>query len=436
MREIRDPQLIDVLAALEGLTNWESRPRDAMRVGLEPIKDLAARLGHPERRFRSIHVAGTKGKSSTCALLEAALKRAGYRVGRYASPHVEYFGERMSLDGQPAPEPAMAAAIRRALEALKAARAENTPAADATWFDVLTIAAFLLFAEAGVEWAVVETGLGGRLDSTNIVPSDIGIVTNIELEHTEVLGSTREKIAFEKAGIIKPGSIAITALPVSDAAGAVIAARAAEVGARLIVPHMAVASTIAERNLLLAGTALDALGESGVTVKDGGPLGAWLLDGATQAAARLPGRMECLEVRVKENGGVPVPVVLDGAHVPFNLAAVLDDLKATPGHEGPCLAVISIARDKDAEGLLSVLAGAGVSAILTQANDRAREPAELAAIAARLGLDHAVEADPLNAYAQALRSAAETGRWVLVTGSLYMTGVVPRQTQSIIRPPL
>src|SRR6218665_1044991 len=130
MREIRDQHLIDVLAELD------------------PIRDLAARLGHPERSFRSIHVAGTKGKSSTCALLEAALCRAGFRVGRYSSPHVEYFGDRMTLEGAPAAEPAIADAIALAMEALKAARAERTAAADATWFDVLTIAAFVLFRQA------------------------------------------------------------------------------------------------------------------------------------------------------------------------------------------------------------------------------------------------------------------------------------------------
>ncbi|MCX8996269.1 Mur ligase family protein [Rhizobiaceae bacterium BDR2-2] len=431
MRKIHDQHLIDVLAELDGLTNWESRPRDGMRVDLEPIRDLAARLGHPERSFRSIHVAGTKGKSSTCALLEAALSRAGFRVGRYSSPHVEYFGERMTLDGHTAPEPVMAQALARALEALKQARAQQTPAADATWFDVLTIAAFLVFREAGVEWAVVETGLGGRLDSTNVVPSDVAIVTNIELEHTEVLGDTRAKIAFEKAGIVKPARIAVTPLTADDEAGAVIAARADELGAALIVPVLPEDATIAERNTQVVGAALEALGERGVAAKGGAaagkPLGAWLLDRATLEAARLPGRMEFFDVNVGEGAGARrVHVVLDGAHVPFNLAAVLADLRRTPEHAGACLAVVSIARDKDAEGLLGVLAKAGVTAILTRANDRSRDPAELAAVAEKLGLAYSVEADPLDAYAGALRRAAAAGQWVLVTGSLYMTGVVPR----------
>lgn len=431
MRDVRDQQLIDVLAELDGLTNWESRPRDGMRVGLDPIHDLAARLGHPERSFRSIHVAGTKGKSSTCALLEAALCRAGFRVGRYSSPHVEYFGERMTLDGHPAAEPLMASALLRAMEALKAARADNTAAAHATWFDVLTIAAFVLFRDAGVEWAVVETGLGGRLDSTSVVPSDVAIITNIELEHTEVLGKTRAKIAFEKAGIIKPARIAITPLPASDEAGAVIAARADELGAALIVPVLPDITTISERNARIVGAALEALGERGVRAKGGAaagkPLGAWLLDRATLEAARLPGRMEFFDVEVgKGDKARTVHVVLDGAHVPFNLAAVLADLRLTPDHTGACLAVVSIARDKDAEGLLGLLAKEGATAIFTHATDRSRDPQELADIAAKVGLICTVIADPLKAYAQALETAALSGQWVLVTGSLYMTGVVPR----------
>lgn len=431
MREIRDQHLRDVLAELDGLTNWESRPRDGMRVDLEPIRDLAARLGHPERSFRSIHVAGTKGKSSTCALLEAALCRAGFRVGRYSSPHVEYFGERMTLDGKPAAESVIAEVLGRALDALKAARAEDTAAAHATWFDALTVAAFLLFREAGVEWAVVETGLGGRLDSTNIVPSDVAIVTNIELEHTEVLGDTRARIAYEKGGILKPGRIAVTPLPATDEAGAVIAARADELGAALIVPIVPQPTTIAERNARVVGAALEALGERGVRAKGGEaagkPLGAWLLDRATLEAARLPGRMEFRDVTVGEGAEArTVHVVLDGAHVPFNLAAVFADLRETPEHAGRCLAVLSIARDKDAEGLLGVLAREGVTAILTRANDRSRDPAELANLAERIGLAHSVEPDPLKAYAAALEEAARTGQWVLVTGSLYMTGIVPR----------
>ena len=166
-----------------------------MRVGLEPMQDLAARLGDPQKSFRSIHVAGTKGKGSVSALIEAALAHAGLRVGRYASPHVERITERVSVQGHDVDEPTLARALNRALDAYEAARKAGTPAANATWFDLLTAAAFIIFAETQREWAVIEVGLGGRLDSTNIVDGEIAVVTNIALEHTEILGNTRAAIA-------------------------------------------------------------------------------------------------------------------------------------------------------------------------------------------------------------------------------------------------
>ena len=188
-------ELAKAMARLDALTNWERRPRATMRVGLEPMIDLAARLGDPQNSFRSIHVAGTKGKGSVSALIEAALTRAGLRVGRYASPHVERLTERVSLEGREVDEASLARALDSALDAYEAARKAGSPAADATWFDLLTAAAFIIFAETRREWAVVEVGLGGRLDSTNIVNGEIAVVTNIGLEHTEILGDTRAAIA-------------------------------------------------------------------------------------------------------------------------------------------------------------------------------------------------------------------------------------------------
>ncbi len=423
---VEDPLLDAVLNDLDRLTNWENRPRGAMRVNLDCIRDLSERLDYPELHFRSIHVTGTKGKSSTAALLEASLRKAGFRVGRYSSPHVDHIGERMTLDGEPVDERAMAEVLSRALDVFRTARRAGTAGQDATWFDLMTIAAFDLFRERGVEWAIVEAGLGGRLDSTNIVDSDIAIITNVELEHTDVLGDTRTKIAFEKAGIIKPGSVAVTPLTEMDDAGAVIAVKARTMGATLAVPAIPRDATLEERNALIAGAALDTLGERGVWEKSGSPyprsLGNWLIDDAVLKAARLPGRMERLAVAVDAAGDVPV--VIDGAHVPFNLRAVLNDLKRESDFSGPFTAVFSVARDKDAEGLLRVLQAEDVELVLTRATTRSRDPGELAAIAARFGLKHVVEPDPLVAYKGALHDAVENGRWVLVTGSLYLAGVV------------
>ncbi|MBB3655449.1 dihydrofolate synthase/folylpolyglutamate synthase [Rhizobium sp. BK650] len=417
----QNPRLIEALSQLDQLTNWEQRPRGEMRVGLEPILDLSARLGNPHHAFRSIHVAGTKGKSSTSALLEAGLRHAGISVGRYASPHVEHISERVSVNGRPVEEAALAEALFVALDALRTARTEGTAAEAATWFDMLTAAGFLIFRNAGVEWAVVETGLGGRLDSTNIVASDVSIITNIGLEHTEILGKTRAAIAFEKAGIIKPHSTVVTPLEADDEAGAVIARRAADIEARLVRPDFSGLKTIAERNVAVAGAALDVLGELGVEAKDGRTVGGWLIDKAAEQESQLPGRLERFVVPVAGRG---VSVALDGAHVPFNLEAVLDDLSGMEGFSGQGIAVVAIAADKDATGLLEVMGRSGVSPIFTSVSDRFRSPAEMQRIADKVGLASEMIEDPQKAYEAALVRASAAGAWVIVTGSLYLVGLL------------
>jgi dihydrofolate synthase/folylpolyglutamate synthase len=416
---IKNKQLLQALAELDQLTNWESRARGEMRVGLEPILDLADRLGNPHQAFRSIHVAGTKGKSSTCALLEAGLRHAGISVGRYSSPHVEHISERISINGTPVSEAALGAALTQCLTAMRAARSEGTAAEAATWFDLLTAAGFLVFRDAGVEWAVVETGLGGRLDSTNIVASDIAVITNIGLEHTEILGDTRRAIAFEKAGIIKPDSIVVTLLDATDEAGEVIDARARELGSRVLRPDVSALQTIADRNTALAGLTLDALGQ--LQPAPSKSVGAWLLDGDARQAAQLPGRLELFHVPTAQGD---VAVVLDGAHVPFNLEAVLSDLARLDGFAVPGIAVVAIAADKDAAGLLQAFSRYPISLIFTSVSDRFRSPEELHALAAGLGITSRIVADPQAAYAQAVAEAAGSNAWVLVTGSLYLVGAL------------
>ncbi|HTZ68392.1 MAG TPA: Mur ligase family protein [Roseiarcus sp.] len=423
MAENRD--LARATARLDKLTDWERRPRSKMRVGLEPMIDLAHRLGDPQKSFRSIHVAGTKGKGSVSALIEAALVRAGFRVGRYASPHVERLTERVSLDGREIDEPALARALNRALDAYEAARKAATAAATATWFDLLTAAAFVVFAETGREWAVVEVGLGGRLDSTNIVMGEIAVVTNIGLEHTEILGKTRAKIAREKVGILKPGARLVTPLDMHDEAGRVLQARADELDAPVTRPLLSAEATIEEANVALAGAALDQLGAKGVSAPALGqaPVGAWLIDAETRAAARLPGRMERFDIEV---GSRRVPVVLDGAHVPFNIQAVLRDLALKPDLAGPCVAIVALAGDKDAEGFLAELGQRASTIIFTAlpGSSRGRSPAELRALAAALGLESKVEPDAKRALSRGLELAAEANAWLIVAGSLYLIGAV------------
>ncbi|MBY5342178.1 bifunctional folylpolyglutamate synthase/dihydrofolate synthase [Rhizobium leguminosarum bv. viciae] len=425
---IESERLSNSLAELDQLKNWERRPRGDMRVDLEPMGDLARRLGDPQNSFRIVHVAGTKGKGSTCALIEVGLARAGFSVGRYASPHVMHITERVSIDGSPVGEERLADALGAALAAFKDARREATGGQGATWFDILTVSAFLIFRSERVEWAVLETGLGGRWDSTNIVQSDVAVITNIDLEHTEILGKTRAAIAFEKAGIIKRGATVVTLLPEADEAGAVVSARAAELGCAVRRPTVPADATIEQRNVAVAGAVLDVLGKMGVMTKGASamsePLGEQLLDPSTIEAARLPGRLEKFAVDTSHGDNAKVNVVLDGAHVPFNLAAVLSDLSQEEKYRAPCIAVMSIAEDKDAAGLLSMMTRHDISIIFTTAGARSRSPEQLKAIADTLGLLSIVMLDPLEAYQEALAGATELGAWVLVTGSLYLVGII------------
>ena len=346
--------LARAMKRLDALTDWERRPRNKMRVGLEPMRDLAARLGDPQKSFRSIHVAGTKGKGSVSALIEVALAHAGLRVGRYASPHVERITERVSVQGHDVDEPTLARALDLALNAYEAARNAMTPAANATWFDLLTAAAFIIFAETQREWAVIEVGLGGRLDSTNIVNGEIAVVTNIALEHTEILGDTRAAIAGEKVGILKSGAVLITTLSADDEAGRVVQTRVDELGARVKRTRVDPSAPIEQINLALAAAVLGELRRKGVSGRSGEPVGAALLDSATRAAARLPGRMERFDVEI---GPRRLPVVMDGAHVPFNIGAVLRDLALARDLSGSCVAIVALAADKDAKGFVAELAG-------------------------------------------------------------------------------
>lgn len=427
----QDPSLPDVLSRLDRLTNWEKKPRNEMRVGLEPMLDLMQRLGDPHKSFRAVHVAGTKGKGSVCALVEASLLRAGLRVGRYASPHVDRVNERINVAGRMVEDAPLARAIERVLDCYEAAKREATAGEDATWFDVITAAGFLIFKDEGLDWAVVEVGLGGRLDSTNVVFGEVAVVTNIELEHTEILGTTREAIAGEKVGILKPGAVLATTLPITDAAGRILQQRADELGCRVLRTDLSEDATLAGRNAALVGLVLDHMGELGEHARETGrPVGAWLLDQTVMNNARLPGRMERMSFRPQAAGPAvqPLPIIMDGAHVPFNIEAVLRDISRSGEVSGDCVAVVALASDKDARGFLAVLSRYVTYAIFTEASGtgRAHAAGELEALATSMGMACISEPDPHTAFDRAVAAVSERGGWMLVTGSLYLVGAVRR----------
>ncbi|MEM7306809.1 MAG: bifunctional folylpolyglutamate synthase/dihydrofolate synthase [Planctomycetota bacterium] len=418
------PALERVLARLDKLVNLERADRSegaagagaVRRVDLRPVRDLLERLGDPQNAFPAVHVAGTKGKGSVSALVAAAAARAGYRVGLYTSPHVESVVERVAVEGRPIAPDRLAGALEGALDARDAATRHGTSARDASWFDVLTAAALAAFAEARLDLAVVEVGLGGRLDSTNVVRSEVCVVTNIDLEHTAILGSTRAAIAGEKAGIVRHPCAVVTGIAPDDAEAAPpLLAAVAAAGASL--RHVAQNGPLSARNLALAAAAVEELAARGWAGRGATPLAPELVDDASvQEAARLPGRGECLQLR-------GIPVVLDGAHVPSSLRVVLDDLEGDSRLRGRPQALLGVGLDKDAAGLLKVLRDRVDRVFCTSAGDGPyRAPQELLALASRLGI--AAEASPPGDALQAAVGRAQPDGWVLVTGSLHLVGAV------------
>ncbi|MCK6449122.1 MAG: bifunctional folylpolyglutamate synthase/dihydrofolate synthase [Planctomycetes bacterium] len=410
------------LARLDELINWERRKRSsaaAMRFSIEPARDLLRRLGDPQRRMAVVHVTGTKGKGSTAALVAAGLTRAGWRTALYTSPHVERLNERLRLDGVDVDDELLAAAIERTLAAREAALADGGPAREATWFDLVTAACFAAAGDAGAEWLVAEVGLGGRLDSTNVVTPEVCVITQVELEHTTVLGPTRAAIAREKAGILKRGASLVTTLAEADEAGAVVAEVARALDVRVVrVPGDA--RSILERNLSLARAVLDELGRRGRRTRAGSALSHELLDDATVRGAALPGRLE-----VHELDGVTIAI--DGAHVPESVRDVLADLRARPGTTGKVVAVLGMGRDKDLTGILKALELHSEKVVCTSVGSELHyTPEEIAGEAQRLGLAAETAATPMTALDRALAIArgARAELWVLVIGSLYLAGAV------------
>lgn len=411
-----EQRLAAVLERLDGLINWERMKRTAAtRFSLEPARDLCARLGDPQRRLRAVHVAGSKGKGSTSALVAAGLRAAGLSEALYTSPHVVHLRERLQLRGRDVGAALLADCLERALDARAQALEHGSPAGLATWFDLLTAACFLAAAQDGCSWLVAECGLGGRLDSTNVVDGEVCVITNIELEHQAVLGATRALIAAEKAGILKRGCSLVSGVPADDEAGRVIAARARELEVSLLRPLEGrwMTATIDERNRALAGSVLDELGRRGCVDRSGEPLSSRLLSDAVQRGARLPGRLEWFSLR-------GVPVALDGGHVPESVRDTLRDLIAQHGASTRPVVILGLARDKNLAGILKAVSEVADRVVCTSVgSDLHFTPSEIAQEAAQAGLVAETAMPPRAALGRAL-TLARKGGWVVATGSLYL----------------
>lgn len=391
---------------LRRATDYE---RMAAPPGLKPydlrrMTRLVELLGRPDRAFPSLHIAGTKGKGSTAHMAEALLRAHGFRTGLYTSPHLVHPLERIRVDGLPIPERDFTWAMNRLEPLLRRLRP--------TFFEIMTAAAFLVFARRRVDWAVVEVGLGGRLDATNVIRPKACAITTIDYDHMDRLGHTLEAIAGEKAGIIKPG-IPVVSSPQRPAVDRVLARRTDDLRRPRVKLHRS-GNGVLEFS---SGTWRASIRAAGVHQAANAATALALVEAAgvkPEAAAvkrafaglRLPARAEVVRTR-------PL-VMIDAAHNPVAAKA----LAAAWPRARRTILVFGASKDKDVRGLLRVLAPRADLLILTRAeHPRAADPRELR-VAGRAALRARSTAEAL-ATALALAGPRDA---VVVTGSFYVAG--------------
>jgi dihydrofolate synthase/folylpolyglutamate synthase len=400
---------------------------------LDRMRELMAALGNPERKYAIIHVAGTKGKGSTSALIASALRANGYKTGLYTSPHLQDYVERIQIDGQPISHTGMVELVNQVKPAVN-----RIP--KLTTFEITTAIGFLAFAQQKVEAAVVEVGLGGRLDATNVITPRVAVITSLSYDHMIVLGNTLTLIAGEKAGIIKPG-IPVVSAPQVDEARAVLERVSAERNAPLTIvgrevrfeagehcldgqsitiftpePLSLRIPLLGEHQAVNAATAYAALKASGLPISK---------DAIRKGFGEVswPCRFEIVQREP--------PVILDSAHNPDSfekLAQTLEDY--FPGR--PVILIFGSSEDKDMAGMLKPLKKQLSLVLATKAvHPRATEPEKIIELATGLGM-RAETASPVEtALARALELAAGENKVILSAGSMFVTAEVKTAWQKL-----
>ncbi len=386
---------------------------------LERIRLLLRWLGSPQTKTKFIHVAGTNGKGSTCAMISAALVHAGYHTGLYTSPHLVSPTERIQINGKPVAEEIWTGAFDNVHAAAEELLAEGVIDNHPSFFETVTAMAFLIFAEAAVDVVVLETGLGGRLDATNVVVPEISVITPVDFDHEAFLGSSIESIAGEKAGILKTGVPAVfssqrpEALAVLGARAELLGCPVSRAGQRSVEKVRAdargthfvldgvelfcpLAGAHQVDNARTAATALELFGLSPVQIREGIALAKW------------PGRLQELQSAPR--------VIVDGAHNPAGaraLAAYIQEFF----HSSPVRIIFGAMRDKAVEEVTNTLFPLAAEVILTAPKQpRAVHPEALLET-----LDHPSIRVTAN-LREALDLAAETPMTTFITGSLYLAG--------------
>ena len=402
---------------------------------LDRMRTLLAKLGNPHEQFRSIHVGGTNGKGATVAMLASMLEGCGYTVGRYTSPHLIDVRERISIDGSPIDRASFTDAIRAVAEA--SASLDSPP----TFFEVATAAAFKHFAEQAVDIAVIEVGLGGRLDSTNVITPEVSIITSIDLDHTRLLGATRQEIAREKAGIFKPGVPAL-AFDLDNPIDAVMREIATQIGAPFKVvnkdiefssrfcsspdlgPHTRVClysqTSRLEHlpvplpgehqagNCGLALAAIDILRANGMDCPEEKVT-------AGLAKTRVPGRMQVVHERPR--------VLVDGAHNPAAITALMKCAGAHVPYDS-MVCVFGCCSDKDVGAMLDRVNLGADKVIFTRSasNPRAMDPDELQRMFAERSGKMSQVGRTLEEALELANRAVSREDVICITGSFYLVG--------------
>lgn len=413
-----------------------AKARGAVKQGLTNITELLRRLGNPEARFPCVHVAGTNGKGSVCALLESMLRAGGHKTGLYTSPYLERFPERIRVGGQEIAEEAFADAATQVHAAAQGMVADGL--GEPTFFELVTAAAFLHFYRNQVDIAIIETGLGGRTDATNAVTPLLSVITAVGMDHAASLGGTLRNIAAEKAGILKPGVPAVLSAGNPPDVVAIVKGTARQLGCPL--------TDCADWQAMLRQSDLEGevfdLAGGGTTLQGLNIrlLGSHQVQNAVVAVAAVqaiqgrfkvpesalraglqsaqwPGRLELLRREP--------PLLLDGAHNPHGAAALAQFLRQHFGSRQACLVFASM-NDKDAAGMAEALAPVTTQVIATEPPGHGarmvHSAKELADLFATQGVPTQTEPD----WQDAIKAALAGGLPVVICGSLYLVGAARR----------
>jgi dihydrofolate synthase/folylpolyglutamate synthase len=439
--------MISYQSAVESLYALGHELHSPRKFDLAHMRVLCEALGNPQRNFPSVLIAGTNGKGSTAATLASILQASSHRVGLYTSPHLLRINERIVCCGQPIPDAAFAAAYQRVTAVASALVADSRLPHPPSFFETMTAIAFDFFASTGVEIAVLEVGMGGRLDATNVVEPILSVITDIDLDHQKFLGDTIAAIAAEKAGILRPGIAAVT-LPQHPKANQVLGERITAVGARAVnaarnLPSMSpqaeslihnsaqetryALSVLGQeveivsplvgrhqlRNLALAITAAEELAAQGFRITPQS-----IASGTRQTL--WPGRFQ----RFAATAHRP-EVVIDVAHNPAGAWALRSTLSEQFG-ERPLVLLFGAMADKAVDEMAKILWPQMAHVVLTRVagSPRALDAADLARLAQSLAVEHSISATVSQGLALAIAQARRLGPHsvVVIAGSIYLAG--------------